>query len=226
MRPVGPQPPSVYWVRRVVVLVVVVAIVAGVVWFVAGRDGTPAAAPDPMGSPASTPVSSVSPSPSESSPSPTKSSASPKPTKTTSPKPSKTTTSPAAPTACPDSAIDVVASTDAASYKIGATPRLRMRITNSSTTACKRDIGASANELIVNQGSDRFWSSDDCNPGGKADVVVLQPGQSYSVSLGWLGRGSKPGCPADQPVAEAGTYNLVGRNGDVMSSPQKFSLTD
>lgn len=225
MRPVGPQPPSVYWVRRVVVLVVVVAIVAGVVWFVTGRDGTPTAAPDPGSSPAVTPVSSPSPTTSPT-PTPTTSSASPKPSRSSSPKPSKSATSPAAITACPDGAIDVVASTDAASYKIGATPRLRMQITNASTTACKRDIGASANELIVNKGSDRFWSSDDCNPGGKADVVVLQPGQSYSVSLGWLGRGSKPGCPADQPVAGAGTYNLVGRNGDVMSSPQKFSLTE
>lgn len=224
MRPVGPQPPSVYWVRRAVVLVVLAAIVAGIVWLVAGRGGGPTgtASPDPSDTPAATPAMSVTtPAPSAS---PTK--ATPKPTKTTAtPKPTKTATTPAAITACPDSAIQVVASTDAASYKIGATPRLRMQITNSSTASCKRDVGASANELIVNQDGKRFWSSDDCNPGGKADVVTLEPGQSYSVSLGWLGRGSQPGCPADQPAATAGTYELVGRNGDVMSSPQKFALT-
>jgi hypothetical protein len=56
-------------------------------------------------------------------------------------------------------------------------------------------------------------------------VVTLEPGQSYSVSVTWLGRLSQKGCPADQPLAEAGTYKLTGRNGEVTSEPAVFALT-
>ena len=119
----------------------------------------------------------------------------------------------------------MTASTDAATYRVGDTPALRMRITNVSDTSCRRDVGSAPNELIVNKGTTRFWSSDDCNPRGTSDVVVLAPGQAYSVSLTWLGEGSSRGCPADPPEADAGSYSLVGRNGDVLSAPARFSLT-
>jgi hypothetical protein len=81
------------------------------------------------------------------------------------------------------------------------------------------------NELVITSGSARVWSSDDCNEGGSAQVVTLKPDQSYSVSVTWLGRVSKKGCPADQPLADAGTYKLTGRNGDVKSDPATFALT-
>ena len=126
---------------------------------------------------------------------------------------------------CKDADITVTASTDAATYPVGATPRLRMRILNTSKESCRRDVGAAANELIVNRGSERFWSSDDCNPPGKADVVTLAAGQSYSVTLAWVGQASQPKCPANQPQASAGSYTLVGRNGDLMSKPEPFSFT-
>ena len=226
MRPVGPQPPSVYWVRRALALVVVIGVVVAAVWLVSGRggDGTPSAAAGPATSPSTAPVASPSPSPSHSSTK--KATSTPTPsrsvTATSSPDSSASTTQPRL---CKDSEISVTASTDAATYPVGATPRLRMKILNTSASACRRDVGAAANEVIVNKGSTRFWSSDDCNPPGKADVVALAAGQSYSVTLGWLGHASQPTCPPNQPAATAGSYNLVGRNGDLMSAPEPFSLT-
>jgi hypothetical protein len=100
-----------------------------------------------------------------------------------------------------------------------------MRIENTSDKACRRDIGAPQNELVITSGTTRVWSSDDCNPGGTAQVVTMTPGQSYSVSVTWLGHLSKKGCPADQPTAGKGTYKLTGRNGDVTSAPATFALT-
>ena len=214
MHPVGPQSPSVYWVRRAVVIVVLLVILGLLIWFLGGGGGGDGAAAGPG------PTTSASPSVSDSpdaSPSPSVSASK-------SPKPSKSATS-TAPVACKDSAISVTASTDAASYPVGATPRLRMRITNSSSTACKRDVGAAATELIINVEGAQFWSSDDCNPGGDPDVVVLDPKQSYSVTYTWMGNQSKEGCPSGLAAAGAGTYELVGRNGDVRSDPQAFSLT-
>lgn len=224
MRPVGPQPPSVYWARRVLTIVVLIVIVALLVWFVGrlrgGGDGGGAPAPNPS----TTPVVSPSPSPSPS-PSSSKSNKPNKPSKSA----SATTSSASASTAkkCADDQIAVVASTDHDSYEVGASPKLRMRISNTSDTACLRDVGAPANELIVNQGSTRFWSSDDCSPGGDPDVVTLEPGESYSVTLTWPQVQSQPGCPsqATPTAATPGAYTLVGRNSNVYSSPAKFTIT-
>jgi hypothetical protein len=100
-----------------------------------------------------------------------------------------------------------------------------MKIQNTSQTACKRDIGADKNELIITSGSAHVWSSDDCSPGGNAQIETIAPGQSFSVAVTWLGRLSQPSCPTNQPAASKGNYKLVGRNGTVSSSPAVFSLT-
>ncbi len=216
MHPVGPQSPGTYWVRRVLVILVILALALGVRWLLTGRSGSPTA------SPTTSPVATGSSSPTPS----TSATPSPTPSKTASASPSKTASATSTGIqACPDSAITVTASTDAASYTVGSTPRLRMRIQNTGSAACTRDIGAAQNELVISSGDTRVWSSDDCNQGGNPQIATLAPDQSYSVSVTWLGRLSAKGCPADQPLAEAGTYKLVGRNGEVTSEPAVFSLT-
>ena len=198
LHPVGSKPPGTYWVRRVLVLLVVLALILGIRQVFFSGDATSSATPTPSGS------TSAAPDPSESASAPSS---------TASPKPSSSATSGTG--ACKDSQIQVTASTDAASYQVGSTPLLRMRIKNVSKSACKRDIGSKSNELIITSGAASVWSSDDCNPGGNAQVVTLKPDQSYSVNVTWLGRLSQKGCPPDQPIASAGTYKLVGRNGNV-----------
>lgn len=213
MTPRGSLPPGVYWVRRLLVLLVVVALLLGLRWvgqrlFGGSDDG--GATPTPTSSPTSaTPTTSPTASPTKASP-------------TASP-----TASPSATTValCADDDIKVTAGTDAASYPVGSTPRLRMRIQNVSSKACRRDIGGAQNELLITSGSARVWSSDDCNPGGDPQVATIQPGQSYSVTVTWLGKLSKKGCPADMPEAQPGSYKLTGRNGDVTSPATSFALT-
>jgi hypothetical protein len=221
MHPTGPQPPKVYWVRRALVLGVIVLLLVAVAWLLGGRGGAATGA-----------LSGPSASPSPSHPAATSHAPTPTPTTATSraPSPSASTTRSAAPTAvatpaCTTSQLTVTASTDAASYPVGATPHLRMRIENTSGKACTRDLGAAQNELVITSGSAHVWSSDDCNPGGTPQVETLTPGQSYSVAVTWLGKLSQPGCPATQPSATKGTYRLVGRNGTIHSTPATFSLT-
>ncbi len=214
LHPVGPQTPGVYWLRRLIVLAVVVALIVGIklAFFNGGGSGT--AAPEPSTSPTASPSASTS------------KSGTPEPTTTGSASPSKSASPSSGGTPlCKDSQITVTASTDAATYQVGATPRLRMRIQNTSDNACRRDIGAAKNELVITSGSTQVWSSDDCNPGGSQQVQTIQPGQSYSVTVTWLGKLSKKGCPADMPEAQAGSYKLTGRNSAVTSKPATFVLT-
>jgi membrane protein implicated in regulation of membrane protease activity len=211
MRPAGPQPPGVYWVRRILVLAVLLLVVLGAAKLVqrVTRSTTAAA-----------PAVSTTPAVSTSTTTPSTATTPPATSKTPSPSATQTGTG-----TCTDSQITVTASTDAASYPVGATPHLRMKIENTSSTACKRDIGAAQNELIITSGSAHVWSSDDCTPGGDPQVETIAPGQSFSVAVTWLGKLSQKGCPTNQPSATKGTYKLVGRNGPVTSSPAVFSLT-
>lgn len=228
MHPTGPQPPRVYWVRRALVLGVLLLLLLGVRHLLRAAGHTaPASAPQ-----ASAPATSPAPAPSYSAPAVSTSApatATAPPTRTAAAAPTTTSStpqaSPSGPPACTRSQIAVTASTDAASYKVGATPRLRMRIQNVSSTACTRDIGALQNTLLITSGSAHVWSSDDCNPGGTPQVVTMAPGQSFSVSVTWLGRLSQKGCPPNQPMATGGTYRLTGRNGAVVSAPAVFALT-
>lgn len=208
MHPAGPEPASVYWIRRAAIVIVVLTLVVALWWLVGslfggGSDEASGAATEPSASAAAEPTSSASAS----------ASAVPE--------------SGADPVACLDSAITVEATTDSSTYPVGSTPRLTLTIINSGDIACKRDVGPKANELEITSGGYHVWSSDDCNASNKSKVVVLQPGEKFGSSITWDGRLSQKGCP-DGPGAEAkgGSYDLIGRNGKVSSEPTPFALTN
>ncbi|MCW2543045.1 MAG: hypothetical protein JWM40_597 [Frankiales bacterium] len=137
--------------------------------------------------------------------------------------PSKTAApSGAAPAACPDSAIKAEASTSESTYAIGSKPKLTLVISNTSSTACTRDMGSGAVEFIVFSGEDRVWSSDDCGSSTGASVVTLAPGARKEVTFTWAGKRSKPACAGSHEAAKPGTYRVVGRAGTLTSSGAVF----
>lgn len=224
MHPTGRQPPGVYWFRRILVLLVLLVLLLGLRWLLGGRSGgSPSAAsstgPTASSTPSAGPTASSTPPAGPTTTAPTSSSAA---ASSASARPTATATGTPA---CTKDQIAVTATTDAASYPVGSTPHLRMKIENVSSSACTRDVGAAQNELVITSGTAHVWSSDDCNPGGTPQVVTMAPGQSYSVAVTWLGRLSQKGCPANQPMATKGTYRLTGINGTVTSAPAIFALT-
>ncbi len=208
MHPNGPEPPSVYWVRRAAIAVVLLTVVVGAWWLFGavlggGGDDTPvvdvsAAAEgveDPL-SPDATPAAVEPAVPSE-------------------------------PVACPDSVIQVNATTDASTYRVGSKPRLTLSITNTGDLACIRDVGPKANELEITSGGYHVWSSDDCNASNKSKETVLEPGQTVASSITWSGRLTQKGCPDGEGAkAKAGRYDVQGRNGKVKSDPTPFALSN
>mgnify|MGYP003375482133 CR=1 FL=1 len=121
--------------------------------------------------------------------------------------------------------IGVTVSTDKKSYPVGSSVELTLTITNEGGATCTRDVGAKANTLLVLQDGEQVWNSDDCNPGGAANIVAMKPGDVYEVNLTWEGAVTKGSCPSNPPLAEAGDYEAQGKNIDVKSDTVPFTLT-
>jgi hypothetical protein len=122
--------------------------------------------------------------------------------------------------------IKVQATTDAATYPVGSTPKLTLTITNTGDVTCKRDVGPKANSLEITSGGYHVWSSDDCNASDKSKVIKMQPGDKVASSITWDGHLSQKGCPNGQgAAAKAGRYALTGKNLGVTSAETPFALT-
>lgn len=201
-RPVGPEPASTYWQRRAVVATAAVLLLAVLFSLLSGGDE----APDRL---AEVPASSA----------PVPPSAAPAPTGAPAP-----SAGPAA--ICQPDALVLEGLADDDAYAVGSSPKLTLRVTNQGTTPCTRDLGQAAIELLVFSGSDRIWSSDDCAPGGPKEVTTLQPGEAVVRRATWNGKRSLPGCAGSKAQAQAGTYRVAARVGQLRVEGDAFRLTD
>jgi hypothetical protein len=199
IQPIGPESPSVYWVRRAALLVITLLILFGLVWVFRAVTG---------GGPTQTPVAELTVAVADSV----------DPNVVLTP----VTTDPID---CVDSAIFVEATTDSSTYKVGKEPVLSLTIENTGSVACVRDVGPMANELKVESGGYRVWSSDDCSSSKKTKVVTLEPGDKFASTISWSGQLSEPGCPDINTLAKAGRYEVIGRNLGVSSEALPFALT-
>jgi len=102
-------------------------------------------------------------------------------------------------------------------YQVGQTPVLDLEVRNTATAPCVRDLGAAQQEILLYAGTQRLWSSNDCYPEGERDPQVLAPGAAQSFSVTWSGLSSQPRCAGQRTRVGAGTYELVGRIGTLVS---------
>ncbi|HVE97805.1 MAG TPA: hypothetical protein VNA12_01345 [Mycobacteriales bacterium] len=211
LHPRGPLPPGVYWRRRAVTVSLVVLTLV-LLARSCGDDGSGGATLRTGGA---TPAPSASPKPS----------AAPAPASPRASQAAPATSAARAPgQPCRDTDLQVMATANAKEFAAGSRPRLTLVVTNLAGVSCTRDLGAAARELRVISGSDRVWSSDDCAPGGPADVVLLEPGRTKSFGVTWSRTRSRPGCPPDRAPAAPGTYRVIGRLGTIERPGDVFSL--
>ncbi len=225
MNPIGPEQPSTYWRRRAAVIAGLV-VVLWLIWLLLrtafGLGGDPVATA-PESSPSFGLSMSASPDASEdpaatAQPDPS-ASAAPSGSPTPSPSPS-----PSATAACTDADITVLASTAGSSTSVGSGMALTMSVTNTGKAPCTRDVGAGANEMRITSGSALVWSSDFCNASKAEDVADLAPDKPFMTSVTWPGRVTVQSCPADQPLAQPGSYKVIAINGGVESAPVTFTV--
>jgi hypothetical protein len=214
LRPVGHLPPSVYWVRRALVLVVFLALVFVLIRVIGGGS-------DPKNSAASGPDQSPSTAPSVA------------PTSTPTPegKTSKTTKTSETPktSATPkdvkcegnDVSIDVVP----VSRTLASGNSLNLVIQLSAVRdGCKAAVDPSELSVTVTSGTDQIWSTEDCEKAIPRATLVLAKGKQSSAIVSWNGRRSRPGCLPGQLQAKPGTYVVKAVYDGRASTPQAFTI--
>lgn len=219
LRPVGPLPAAAYWLRRGLVLVIVLGLVLllRAIWPFGGSDpagGAVDAVPVAEAPAANGPASQ--------SPSADAAPADPAPADVPGPSPSPSPTPELG--ACPDAAISVAVVPDAATYAAGIQPAFTLTVTNTGKLACRRDVGPKALSLVVTSGGAHVWSSDDCQGEQQSSVVPLAPGAQVATTAGWDRELTAQGCPSGLPSAGKGTYVVTGTSGKVVSPPAVFVL--
>lgn len=206
--PVGPQPSSVYWRRRLVVLIGLVAVVVVIVLIVV-RPGASS------GEPAKAPVSA---STSTSTPSPAAATSIP------------TSSATASGQECKPADVTVEAVTDAAQYAAGQLPQLSVALTNTGSSACVIDAGTSQQVFTITSGSEVYWKSTDCQTSKVDAQVLLQPGKTISsqTPITWDRTRSDPAtCQAKRQQVPAGgaSYHLqVSVAGITSATTKQFVL--
>ena len=248
---VGPLPPAVYWRRRAVVLGAVLLV--ALLWFVScggedddgGNRGTGASSQAPAPAPAgSTPeeepsFSDAQPGAGPSLPAPEDlQSAQPNPNPGGQPSAGANTgnnanvngnnanvTAPAD-GSCADQEVSVTPVPAVTTAKRGAPVVIRLKIKNIGTRTCTRDLGAGAQELYLDQGARKYWSSDTCTSDRSSNPQQLRPGAEYEYTVTWNGRqtSKRSAALAAGPAPPPGTYELRGRLGTKVSEPVAMTI--
>ena len=155
---------------------------------------------------------------------------SPKAVPSNTPRPGHTTSSTAAPTACKPAALDVEAVTDAVTYAAGVEPKLSLTITNNGAAACTFKVGTDVQSYTITSGTEKIWSSKDCQTNPVADTVTLQPGTPVaSTPFAWDRTRSDPAtCKSTtrpKVIANGASYHLnVTVNGVSSAKSRQFIL--
>lgn len=210
--PVGPQPNRIYWRRRLVVGLALLAILVVILLIVFAPRGN---------SDASAPVATHT-----STSSTTKATTKP----TTNPTTVPTTKASASGKACATSAIDVEAITDSNSYGAGAQPQLSFSITNTGASSCTFDVGTAKQIFTVTSGNEVYWKSTDCQTTPVDTVVLLEPGKTLTSNpIAWDRTRSDPSTCGDKarqaaPAAGASYHLKVQVNGVTSKTTKQFLL--
>jgi hypothetical protein len=224
---VGPLPPAVYWRRRVVLLagLLLVVLLATSLCSTStsgkaqqGRTRTAgdqsSAGPDP------TPTATVL-TPTTGNPNDAPTSAPPPAATAAAPPPAPVVPPPTGP--CTDAEISVVAAPASATVKTGVPLKIFLKVKNVSNRACSRDVGADAQELIIQQNKAKVWSSDDCAPQHGTDMKAFTPGLEVSFFVNWDAKSSAAGCDKRAFLAP-GTYQVVARLTAKYSDPVNLTI--
>jgi hypothetical protein len=207
--PVGPQSSSVYWRRRLVVGLGLIAVLV-LIFLIIVRPGSSSGEPQPTDAPEAAQQSDESGSGG---------------------KAGAAEEAPADGSACNPAQVAVEAITDAVEYPPGQEPQLSVSITNTGSKACTLDVGTAQQVFTVTSGDDVYWDSTHCLKDPVEAQVSLEPGVpvSSATPIPWDRTRSAPDT-CDVPTREAAPsggasyYLTVTVAGIESAQPKQFLL--
>jgi len=199
--PVGPQPSGVYWRRRLILglgLLAVIVVIALIVFSPKGGE------PEAVNTSTPNPATSGTAAPADPD---------------------------AAVEACADDALVVVANTDKTSYGEGELPQLSLTVTNTADVACELSVGSDVQVYAITSGEEAIWTSTDCQTGAVAATQVVEAGADVSTpAIEWdRTRSSTDTCDAenrDPVIAEGATYRLATSIAGVTSAETRAFILE
>ena len=134
---------------------------------------------------------------------------------------------PSASPTCDQKLVTVKATTNKTSYAADEKPVLSLTVTNGGKLPCKVNIGTSQMDFLVTSGSDRVFSSADCQAASTDLVKTIAPGKSETANFPWPRNRSVQGCEnvPDGAVAGGGYYVFIAKLGAKVSPPTVFQLS-
>ncbi|WP_328330025.1 hypothetical protein OHA70_07650 [Kribbella sp. NBC_00382] len=196
LRPVGHLPASVYWFRRALVLVVLVALLFVLIRVLGGGGDDPknSAASDPGQDPSTAPTVVPTPTPGAKT-SGTKTTKTSAPTSTGTPKDVDCTGK--------DVKIDVVPAT----RRLAAGNSMNLVIQLSAVRdECRVAVDPTVLSLTITSGKDQIWTTEHCEKVVPRATLILAKSKQSTTTIPWDGRRSRPGCLPGQLQAKPGTY--------------------
>jgi hypothetical protein len=134
---------------------------------------------------------------------------------------------PSASPTCDQKLVTVKATTNKTSYAADEKPVLSLTVTNGGKLPCKVNIGTSQMDFLVTSGSDRVFSSADCQAASTDLIKTIAPGKSETANFPWPRNRSVQGCEnvPDGAVAGGGYYVFIAKLGAKVSPPTVFQLS-
>jgi len=128
--------------------------------------------------------------------------------------------------ACADTEFLTAASVPTTTIKRGASLDITLTVKNTGSRTCSRDVGAGAQELYLEIGAQKYWSSDTCNKDSSSDVRQFAPGNSRTYKVTWNGRQSSSctGTVPSGPNPPPGQFTLRARLGTLLSQPVLITI--
>jgi len=127
---------------------------------------------------------------------------------------------------CTDAEISVTPIPAGTTVRRGIPLEIRLKIKNVSARTCSRDVGADLQELYVETGVQKVWSSDTCSNAKGSDVRQFTPNGEREYKVTWNGRQSNR-CAAGLAAGTApaaGQYQIRARLGAKVSDPVAITV--
>jgi len=222
--PVGKLPAAVYWRRRAVLLLLVLAALGCGAWFgaplLAARGNAQAASPTTAARPVPALERVVPSFASVATPTPALVPAGTGTAAVASP----AVPAPAAGGPCTDDMIGLQVHTPGTAA-VGSKPTIELLVSNVSAVPCVRALDKGLQELqLLDSAGNRIWGSNDCFPETSSDPRMLAPGETVTIPIVWGGLTSEPTCKGPRTNPPAGNYVVRGRLDTKVSPDASLTL--